>query len=153
VKSIGDGTASFSYQPTAVAVDEARNRAYAASNGDGPGYVLVFDTSRNALVKILDVPGAYSLAAVSERARLDFTDDLNDSFLSVVDTSNDTVVGQIPMAPQGALVGGGMTLSPDHSRLYVVNNDGISVVDTATDSVVMTFPASGAAGLATLPDG
>jgi len=72
--------------------------------------------------------------------------------VSVVDTSNDTVVATIPISsrnPDGAAV------SPDGTLVYVASEGGIvSVISTATNSVVATIPVgSGAIFVAFSPDG
>src|SRR5260370_11949998 len=57
--------------------------------------------------------------------------------VSVIDTTNNTVVATIPVGPFPS----GVAITPDRTRAYVTNIfNSISVIDTATNTVVNTIP-------------
>jgi YVTN family beta-propeller protein len=64
-----------------------------------------------------------------------------DNTVSVIDTSNDSVVATIPVSGQNADT---VAVSPDGAFVYVASENGqVSVISAATNSVVSTIPISG----------
>lgn len=62
----------------------------------------------------------------------------------VIDTATNTVIGTIPLpsSSTGFAYDKGLSVTPDGSKVYAVNNgsDTVSVIDTATNAVIATIP-------------
>ena len=71
--------------------------------------------------------------------------------VSVIDTTNNTVVASIPVG----IFPSGVAITPDGTRVYVTNIfNSISVIDASTKSVVATIPSGQfPTGIAITPDG
>src|SRR5689334_14507815 len=84
----------------------------------------------------------------------DYTTNLGQGRLQIVDTSSNNVVATVPVGHvefRGDMRS--VILNRNGTRLYVPNGDGeIVVIDTATNDVVATIAVS-ALGLALSPDG
>lgn len=82
-------------------------------------------------------------------APLAYVTNLDDSTVSVLDTSTNNVVATVPVPcrPKGVVI------SPDDAFAYVNGETCISVIATATNTVVATFAPVGRGGIAITPDG
>jgi YVTN family beta-propeller protein len=64
------------------------------------------------------------------------------STVLVIDTATSTVIG-LPIPVGSSASGGGIEVTPDGSKVYVVGNTATSVIDTATNTVVAVLPVGG----------
>jgi YVTN family beta-propeller protein len=69
--------------------------------------------------------------------------------VSVIDTARNTVTTTIPIGPSG-----GVTGTPDGSKVFVTGDNSISVIDTTKNTVIDTIPVGASPGdIAVSPDG
>ena len=130
----------------------------------GSASVSVINTATNTSVATIPVGNGPSTIAVTPDGAHVYVVDVGDSTVSVIATATNTVVGSpIPVGPSigpssnvGALISGGIAITPSGSSVYVANSGGntVSVIATASNTVVDTIPVgSQPTGIAITPDG
>jgi YVTN family beta-propeller protein len=141
-------TVEVGHGPSAIAVSPDGARVYVANEYDDT--VSVIDTATSAVLKTIPV-GRWPLAvAISPDGSRAYVSD-SDAFVSVIDTATATVSATLPVGPRPRAgtwpwTGGfsssdiALTVSPDGSALYVINDNSsgeqLWEVDTATNKVV-----------------
>lgn len=109
--------------------------AYVAQDGIG---VAVLDTSTNALVTTISLPGAFALAITPDQKHV-YVANAGTNAADIIDTATNTVeattvpVGKEPFA---------VAVAPNGNFVYVANlaDNTVSVISTATNTVVATVP-------------
>jgi YVTN family beta-propeller protein len=72
------------------------------------------------------------------------------STISVIDAATNKVIATIPLGQNSSRV----AASPDGTKMYILDINGISVIDTATNTLTVTIPVKGFLnGIAVAPDG
>lgn len=127
--------------PTNVAVSPTGNRVYVASEFSNE--LKIVDTVTNTVigkvVNTLGNPDEGPLVAVNNAGTKVYL--INQAGISIIDTSNNTIIGTIPMGGRNS----GLVVSPDGSRLYrtAVDNNGdsiLTVIDTLSNNVIANLP-------------
>lgn len=132
--------------PNGIAVSAMSKRAYASLIGTSS--VAVIDTSIDAVITTIPLPGSGYIAAVSGDAERVYVS-VGFAGVAVIDATTNSVATTIPISGAYRLA-----LSPDGSRLYVATQSGgVAVVDTSTNTVVNTISMSAAYGVAANPLG
>ena len=143
--------------PLHVAVGNDGTRAYVTNTVNGPGSVMVIDTTTNTVIDTIRVGPVwsgflpYGLAVSADGSRL-YTADLINSKVTVISTADNTVVDLL----DGPLNPTAVALSPDGSLAYVTSqgDDTVSVIDLSTGAIVQSFQfADHQFSVTTSPDG
>lgn len=166
-------TIPIPYEPTGIAVSPDGTRLYVVNACDQTdcglettplqGYVSVIDVApgsgtENEVTDTIELPSgdgpSIGVAVSPDGSRL-FVTNINESTgsygsVSVIDTTDDTVLGDIEVG----YVATGVVANPASSRLYVATFDGIMVIDTTTNTLI-DYQASifTIGGLGITPDG
>jgi YVTN family beta-propeller protein len=131
--------------PAGVAVTPDGSRVYVANwglPGSGAGTTIsVIDTSNYTVIKTIGglAPGPWYLAMNRSGTRLYVTSHSTypDGAVTMIDVASNTILKQISLVSPTDLV-----LTPDGSRLYVVNYNSagfVSVINTGTFSITSTI--------------
>jgi len=88
-------------------------------------------------------------AAPLDSAPMAYVSNLDDSTVSVIDTSTNSVVATVPVPCRTKSV----VITPDDAFVYANGETCIAVIATATNTVVATLAAAGRDGMAITPDG
>ena len=117
--------------PRAVAVDPATRAVYVADSSSDQVLIWNSNGTQAKTIDVLHKPTALYLDAGTSRA---YVADTSSNSLSVINTSNQTLVGHWPLAT----VPTGVAYDPVGQRIYAANflTDTISVVNPATRAVV-----------------
>ncbi|WP_369153320.1 YncE family protein [Streptomyces sp. R17] len=146
---------------TLVAENHSRNPYGMAASPDGHVYVTLAlsDAVRvtdRFLMDIRDIPAVsfpVGVAVSKDNTRLYATNYFAAGSISVIDVSDQAVVGTIPVGNDPY----GVAVSPDGTHLYVAHflgTEGVSVIDVSAQTVVGTVPVGNdARGVAVSPDG
>lgn len=120
--------------PRAVAVDPATRAVYVADSSSDQVLIWNSNGTQAKTIDVLHKPTALYLDAGTSRA---YVADTSSNSLSVINTSNQTLVGHWPLAT----VPTGVAYDPVGQRIYAANflTDTISVVNPATRAVVATW--------------
>ena len=128
--------------PLHVEVGKDGTRAYVTNTVNGPGSVMVIDTSTNTVIETIRVGPTwsgfqpYSLSLSPDGSRL-YTADLSHDNITVIDTADNTVIEFIdgPSQPTAVVVG------PDGSLAYVVSqgDDTVSVIDLGSGRTIASY--------------
>src|SRR5258706_3488013 len=97
--------------------------------------VSVIDTVTNTVIATIPVGlNPFGVAVSFDRSKVYFT---HVGGVSVIDTVTNTVVATIPVGLSSSCCGG-VAVTPDRSKVYVVNSNAntVSVIDTATNTVI-----------------
>jgi YVTN family beta-propeller protein len=140
--------------------------AYIVNNGDNT--VSVIDTQSNTVIANVTVGnGPTGVAVSADGTRIYVTnansyltsvgtggvnEETGNGTVSVIDAATNTVIATIPLG----YMPGGVAVSADGTRIYVVNSDNntVSVIDAATNTVIATIPVGIMPdGVAVSPDG
>src|SRR5205807_196861 len=124
--------------------------AYVADAGSSS--VSVIDTSKNAVVKTVQVGGKPLAIAITPDVATAYVANLGASSVSVIDTATNAVVKTVPVGDDPISV----AITPNGATAYVANlgESSVSVIDTATNAVVTTVPVgSYPVALAITPNG
>jgi YVTN family beta-propeller protein len=125
--------------PRAVALNPSGTRAYVAST-DSSGIVSVIDTASWDVVANFGIFKGYPQGvAVSPTGTRAYVTSSNDTNVSVIETSTNTVIARVPIGDTSS----GVAVSPSGDRVYVISSFSgrFSVIDTATNTVVKSIPA------------
>jgi YVTN family beta-propeller protein len=103
--------------------------------------VSAIDPTTGAVVATVSLPFNPTLLAVTPDGAFVYVGSL-DNRVWVIQTATNTLVATVPL-PE--LIGvGGLAVTPDGSRVYVVQVSEISVIDTVTNTIVAAVPLEGA---------
>jgi YVTN family beta-propeller protein len=116
--------------------------------------VSVIDTVTNAVIATIPVGlNPFGVAVSFDGSKVYFT---HVGGVSVIDTVTNTVVATIPVGLSSSCCGG-VAVTPDRSKVYVVNTNAntVLVIDTATNTVIGSpIPVQlDPRGVAVAPDG
>ena len=116
--------------------------------------VSVIDTVTNTVIATIPVGlNPFGVAVSFDGSKVYFT---HVGGVSVIDTVTNTVVATIPVGLSSSCCGG-VAVTPDRSKVYVVNSNAntVSVIDTATNTVIGSpIPVQlDPRGVAVAPDG
>lgn len=139
-------TAKFTYTPTA---SQRINAAVTTTTDTVPMTVTVSDGTNNVpavvdipvnplpIAKIADIGTVNDAHAVAATATRAYVTNRTAGTVTVIDTTNNTVVGTIAVGPTPDA----LTIKPDGTKLYVssLDNNTVTVVDTKTATVVKTI--------------
>lgn len=127
-----------------ISLDTAANRLYVRDSGTAGHKVFVIDTINNMTIGEIAVTapspsagGGIAVFSGTNRAYANNNDGGTGTTVSVIDTSDNSVIATIP----GFNAPSGMAYNAASNRLYVANGMGntVSVVDTVTNAVVSTY--------------
>jgi YVTN family beta-propeller protein len=136
------------------------NNVYVANFGSNT--VSVINPATRSVIKTLSVASPYTLAASADGKHVYVADNTSGvtgiDTVSVIDTTSNIVSAAIAIPDADSHnYGSDLVVSPDGSRLYVVNryDETMSVISTATNTVVSTANIGYAPGgyVAVTPDG
>jgi YVTN family beta-propeller protein len=149
--------------PAGVAITPDGKHAYVTNRGDD--VVSVIDTATRTVVATVPVQDKPANVVFTPDGSLAYVTNFGSNTVSVIDTATNTVVP----VPDGdaikvGLVPIGLAVTPDGTRVYVVNVNfspvpppplgDVSVIDTATNTVVKTVVVGpGPRAVAITPDG
>jgi len=131
------------------------NPDQADSDGDGMGDMCDDndDGYPNVVIATITVgAGPYGGAAVSPDGEFAYVSNYGEGTVSVIKTSDHTVIDTIPVGAGPA----GVSLTPDGAFVYVCNygSNTVSVIDTSSHTVIDTIPAGiRPFGISMTPDG
>ena len=130
-------------RPLGVAVSPDGSAVLVTNNTDGT--VSIIDAATNKVRTTLAVGRLPNAVVVKPDGSRAYVANGGDSTVSVIDLATDAVIATIPLisarfAPGLALSPHAAAISPDGSRVYVMNipDESVSVIDTATNRVVTT---------------
>jgi len=133
-----------------------------------PSDVAVIDTATNSITTRITVPDSHGphsgglFPAVSPDGTRLYVGNGGFGDIYIIDTASNTLVDTIPEIPANPALAGNdiglhaIAVSPDGSRLYATNHNGVlgvSVIDTATKVEIGSIPQPGLAQLAVSPNG
>ena len=138
------------HRPHGIAIVPGTNRLVATT--ERPAGLIMVDPAQRKVVRDYDVKGKSPHMVIPfPGGRLAYVSDTDSDAVAVVDLqAGTTTLIPVGARPQGAV------LSPDHSRLYVVNTNGnhISIIDTKQQKVIGNIPTGKGPGrIAITPDG
>jgi YVTN family beta-propeller protein len=125
-------TIAFPGSPEGVAVSPDSQRVYVTTLD---GFLTVLDASSGSVITTVPIGKLPEDVVITPDGRAVYA--LNDTSVSVIDTTTNAVTATIPI-PQSYL----LSASPDSRSIWVSNRDAktITVIDTATNAVVATLP-------------
>ena len=141
-------------EPFAIAINPAGTRVYVSNNGAGTNNtVSVIDTGSNAVIATITAGfGPAGLAVNPAGTRL-YVVNNPASTLSVIDTSNNSVITTVSLS--GSNAASGVVVNPAGTRVYVAGPDAgqIHVLDTSSNTVIAEISVPGKVSvLALTPD-
>jgi YVTN family beta-propeller protein len=119
--------------PNAVAVNQAKHKAYAVNQWDGS--ISVIDTSNNTIISsVPDVWGTGSIAVNQKNAEIYVG---KDGFISVINGYSNVVSAIIGLSHSNTSVNG-ITFNPSGTKAYITTGGegSIYVIDVASKSVI-----------------
>jgi YVTN family beta-propeller protein len=122
-------------RPHGLAIDPLSGHLF--STTERPARLIVIDTHARKVIRDYDVKGlSPHMVALGPDHRWAFVSNVNSGTVSAINLES----GQANVIPTGARAQG-TVLSPDGSRLYVVNTgaDSISIIDTKQQKVIGTI--------------
>jgi DNA-binding beta-propeller fold protein YncE len=143
--------------PLGVAVDSIANRVYVAirpqffGGTPKPDRVGVIDGATNKLVKTVPLPfGAFEVAVDSARKRVyiagcGFNEPPVTCGLSVLDASNNTIIGSTQISSKPFIGIQGIAVDSKRNRIYVSDADNaeVDVIDGESITIVATISTNG----------
>lgn len=134
--------------PFGVAADPINNHVYAAIN---PSSVAVIDGATNSLLKTVPLPFGASRVAINLETRrvyiagCDFAHSPLICGLSVLDASDNEVIGSTMISSQEGIGIQGLAVNDKTNRIYVsdANNELIDVIDGESNTVIANISLGG----------